>query len=208
MELRYKAELAVEINRLKDEKNAVILGHNYMEPVLYHSIPDFIGDSLELSRKAAQTDKDIIVFCGVKFMAETAKILNPTKTVLLPAKEAGCSLAASITAEDVRALKRQYPGVPVVTYVNTYADVKAESDICCTSGNAVAVVNSFDTDTIIFLPDEYLASNVARETGKTPDRLARPLRSARKIHRAGYPTTSASSSPMWLSWPIRNAVRR
>jgi quinolinate synthase len=166
VELRYKAELAVEINRLKAEKNAVILGHNYMEPALYHSIPDFVGDSLELSRKAAQTDKDIIIFCGVKFMAETAKILNPTKTVLLPAKEAGCSLAASITAEDVRALKRQYPDVPVVTYVNTYADVKAESDVCCTSGNAAAVVNSFDTDTIIFLPDEYLGKNVARETGK------------------------------------------
>jgi quinolinate synthase len=166
VELRYKAELAVEINRLKVEKNAVILGHNYMEPALFHSIPDFVGDSLELSRKAAQTDKDIIIFCGVKFMAETAKILNPTKTVLLPVKEAGCSLAASITAEDVRALKRQYRGVPVVTYVNTYADVKAESDICCTSGNAAAVVNSFDTDTLIFLPDEFLAKNVARETGK------------------------------------------
>jgi quinolinate synthase len=166
VELRYKAELAVEINRLKVEKNAVILGHNYMEPALYHSIPDFVGDSLELSRKAASTDKDIIIFCGVKFMAETAKILNPAKTVLLPAKEAGCSLAASITADDVRALKQQYPGVPVVTYVNTYADVKAESDVCCTSGNAAAVVNSFDTDTIIFLPDEFLAKNVARETSK------------------------------------------
>jgi quinolinate synthase len=165
-ELRYKAELAVEINHLKREKNAVILGHNYMEPALYHSIPDFVGDSLELSRKAAQTDKDIIIFCGVRFMGETAKILNPGKTVLLPAKKAGCSLAESITAADVRALKQRFPGVPVVTYVNTYADVKAESDICCTSGNAVAVVNSLKTDTIIFLPDEYLAGNVARETGK------------------------------------------
>ena len=140
-ELRFKAELAVEINRLKRAKNAVILGHNYMEPALYHSIPDFVGDSLELSRKAAKTDKDIIVFCGVRFMAETAKILNPGKTVLLPAQKAGCSLAASITAADVRALKARFPGAPVVTYVNTYADVKAESDICCTSGNAVAVVN-------------------------------------------------------------------
>jgi quinolinate synthase len=165
-ELRYKAELAVEINHLKREKNAVILGHNYMEPALYHSIPDFVGDSLELSRKAAKTDKDIIIFCGVRFMAETAKILNPSKTVLLPAKKAGCSLAESITAADVRALKQRFPGVPVVTYVNTYADVKAESDICCTSGNAVAVVNSLQADTIIFLPDEYLAGNVARETGK------------------------------------------
>lgn len=165
-ELRYKAELAAEINRLKVEKNAVILGHNYMEPALFYSIPDFVGDSLELSRRAAKTDKDIIVFCGVRFMGETAKILNPSKTVLLPAKKAGCSLAESITAADVRALKERFPGVPVVTYVNTYADVKAESDICCTSGNAVAVVNSLKSDTVIFLPDQYLAGNVARETGK------------------------------------------
>jgi quinolinate synthase len=165
-ELRYKAELAVEINRLKVEKNAVILGHNYMEPALYHSIPDFVGDSLELSRRAAKTDRDIIVFCGVRFMAETAKILNPSKTVLLPAKKAGCSLAESITAADVRALKQRFPGAPVVTYVNTYADVKAESDICCTSGNAAAIVSSLKSDTVIFLPDEYLAGNVARETGK------------------------------------------
>jgi quinolinate synthase len=165
VELRYKAEIAVQINQLKLEKNAVILGHNYMEPVLYYSVTDFKGDSLELSRRAAQTDKDIIVFCGVRFMAETAKILNPTKTVLLPAN-AGCSLAASITAKDVRDLKARFPGVPVVTYVNTYADVKAESDICCTSGNAVAVVESLGSQTVIFLPDEYLARNVARETGK------------------------------------------
>ncbi len=166
VELRIKAEYVVEINRLKAEKNAVILGHNYMEPVLYHTVCDFVGDSLYLSRMAAKTEKDIIIFCGVKFMAETAKILNPSKTVLLPAEKAGCSLAASITAEDVRQLKARYPGVPVVTYVNTYADVKAESDICCTSGNAVAVVESFGTDTVIFLPDEYLARNVAKETGK------------------------------------------
>ena len=163
VELRYKAEIAVEINRLKEEKNAVILGHNYMEPVLYYSVTDIKGDSLELSRKAATTEKDIIVFCGVKFMAETAKILNPTKTVLLPA-EAGCSLAASITAQDVRDLKARFPGVPVVTYVNTYADVKAESDICCTSGNAVAVVESLGSQSIIFLPDEYMAKNVAKVT--------------------------------------------
>lgn len=165
-ELMYKAELIVEINRLKEQRNAVILGHNYMEPVLFHSIPDFKGDSLMLSRKAAETDKDVIVFCGVRFMAETAKILNPDKTVLLPAKVAGCSLAASITAEDVRRLRQRFPGVPVVSYVNTYADVKAESDICCTSGNAAAVVQSLDSDTVIFLPDEYLARNVARETSK------------------------------------------
>ncbi len=166
VELRIKAEIAAEINRLKKERNAVILGHNYMEAALFHSIPDFVGDSLYLSRMAAQTDKDVIVFCGVEFMAETAKILSPEKTVLLPAEKAGCSLAASITAEDVRRLKAQFPGVPVVTYVNTYAEVKAETDICCTSGNAVAVVNSLDTERVIFLPDEYLAKNVAEETGK------------------------------------------
>jgi quinolinate synthase len=166
VELRYKAELAAEIVALKQEKNAVILGHNYMEPALFYSIPDFTGDSLDLSRKAAQTDKDVIVFCGVRFMAETAKILNPTKTVLLPSERAGCSLAASITAADVRALKARFPGVPVVSYVNTYADVKAESDICCTSSNAAAVVDSLKTQTVIFLPDEYLAKNVALETGK------------------------------------------
>jgi len=166
IELKYKAELAYEINKIKKERGAIILGHNYMEPALFHSVPDFVGDSLELSRKAAETDADPIVFCGVRFMAETAKILNPTKTVLLPAKVAGCSLAESITAEDVRNLRKQYPGVPVVTYINTYADVKAETDICCTSGNAHKVVESLDSDTIIFLPDEYLAANVARETGK------------------------------------------
>jgi len=165
-ELRYKAELACEINRLKKQRNAVILGHNYMEPALFHSIPDYTGDSLELSRKAARTDADVIVFCGVKFMAETAKILNPVKTVLVPSDKAGCSLAASITATDVRALKQRFPGVPVVTYVNTYADVKAECDICCTSSNAAAVVESLGASTVIFLPDEYLARNVARETGK------------------------------------------
>jgi len=166
VELYYKAELAYEINRLKKEKNAVILGHNYMEPALYYSIPDFKGDSLDLSRKAAQTDKDIIVFCGVRFMAETAKILNPTKTVLLPSEKAGCSLAASITAADVRELRARFPGVPAIAYVNTYADVKAEVDICCTSSNAIAVVESLKSDTVIFLPDEYLARNVAQETHK------------------------------------------
>lgn len=165
-ELRLKAELAAKINRLKQQKNAVILGHNYMEPALYHSIPDFAGDSLDLSRKAAETDKDIIVFCGVRFMAETAKILSPTKQVLVPSQKAGCSLAASITAADVRALRERFPGVPVVTYINTYADVKAESDVCCTSSNAAAVVESLNSETVIFIPDEYLARNVAHETGR------------------------------------------
>jgi quinolinate synthase len=178
-ELRYKAEIAEDILRLKQERRAVILAHNYMEPALFHSVPDFQGDSLELSRKAAETDADVIVFCGVRFMAETAKILSPQKTVLLPAKKAGCSLAASITAEDVRKLKAQFPGVPVVTYVNTYADVKAETDICCTSSNAAAVVESLHTDTVIFLPDEYLAANVARETGK---HIIFPTKTPRALH--------------------------
>ena len=166
VELRLKAELAFEINRLKKERNAVILGHNYMEPALFYSIPDYVGDSLELSRIASKTEKDIIVFCGVRFMAETAKILSPKKTVLIPAKKAGCSLADGITADDVRQLKSKFPGVPVVTYVNTSAEVKAESDICCTSSNAVAVVQSLKSETVIFLPDEYLARNVAHETGR------------------------------------------
>lgn len=166
VEIEIKARVAHEVNQLKKERNAVILGHNYMEPALFHSIPDYTGDSLYLSRMAAETDKDIIVFCGVEFMAETAKILNPDKTVLIPSLKAGCSLASSITAADVRQLKQQFPGVPVVTYINTYADVKAETDICCTSGNAVAVVESLNSDHVIFLPDEFLAKNVAQETGK------------------------------------------
>ncbi len=177
VELRYKSELAHRINKLKRERNAVVLGHNYMEPALYNSIPDFTGDSLELCRQAARTTADIIVFCGVRFMAETAKILNPGKTVLIPSPVAGCSLAQSITAADVRALKARFPGVPVVSYVNTYADVKAESDICCTSGNAAKVVESIGAERVIFLPDEFLARNVARETGRTiifPTKEPRP----------------------------------
>ncbi len=166
-ELRVKAELSVAINRLKRERDAVILGHNYMEPALYHTVADITGDSLELCRKVAETTHPVIVFCGVEFMAETAKIINPDRTVLIPSQKAGCSLAQSITAADVRALKAQFPGVPVVTYINTYADVKAETDICCTSGNAAKVVASLPGDTVIFIPDEYLARNVARETGKT-----------------------------------------
>jgi quinolinate synthase len=197
-ELRIKAELAFEINRLKKERNAVILGHNYMEPALFHSIPDYTGDSLALSRLAAQTEKDVIVFCGVRFMAETAKILNPSKTVLLPAKRAGCSLAESISAQDVRDLKAQFPGAPVVTYVNTYADVKAESDICCTSSNAVAVIESLGADTVIFLPDEYLASNVALETGK---HIIFPTRDPR--HVAGNETTL---DYQLIGWPGRCEV--
>lgn len=167
-ELRYKAELVYKINQLKKAKQAVILAHNYMEPALYHTVSDYTGDSLELARISAKSDAEIIVFCGVRFMAETAKILNPTRKVLLPAIKAGCSLASSITGEQVRQLKAQHPGVPVVSYVNTYADVKAESDYCCTSSNASAVVRYLGGrghEKVIFLPDEYLAKNVAMETG-------------------------------------------
>ena len=165
-ELKHKAELAAEINKLKKEKNALILGHNYMEPALFHSVPDVLGDSLELSRRAAEATADIIIFCGVEFMAETAKILNPDRTVLLPALEAGCSLADSITGEDVRKLKEEYPGVPVICYINSNADVKAECDAVCTSGNADKVMAAFEGDKIIFIPDEYLSKNVAKAAGK------------------------------------------
>jgi quinolinate synthase len=167
-ELAHKAELVFEINRLKRDLKAIILAHNYMEPALYHTVADHTGDSLELARISARSEADIIVFCGVRFMAETAKILNPQRIVLLPAENAGCSLAASITGDDVRRLKKQFPGVPVVSYVNTYADVKAETDICCTSSNAAAVVRHLieqGHERVIFLPDEYLARNVAAETG-------------------------------------------
>jgi len=166
VEIAYKAQVAWEVNRLKAERGAVILGHNYMEPALYHSVCDYVGDSLELSRRAAETEADPIVFCGVRFMAETAKILNPSRTVLLPTDRGGCSLASSITAEDVRRLKARYPGVPVVTYINTYADVKAECDVCCTSSNAVRVVEAMPGDEVILIPDEYLTRNVARDVNK------------------------------------------
>ena len=163
------APLIAEINRLKREKNAVILAHNYMTPEIFHCVGDFVGDSLALAREAARTDAAVIVQAGVHFMAETSKILSPQKTVLIPSMEAGCSLASSITGADVRLLKQKYPGLPVVTYVNTSADVKAESDICCTSGNAVKVVEQiakdFGVDTVIMIPDKYLARNVAAQTG-------------------------------------------
>ena len=152
------------IEALKKRKNAIVLAHNYMTPDIFHGVADYVGDSLALARIAAETDADVIVFAGVHFMAETAKITCPDKTVLIPDLEAGCSLAESITASDVRALKDQYPGVPVVTYVNTSAAVKAETDICCTSGNAVEVVESLGVDRVIFLPDEYLGRYVASQT--------------------------------------------
>jgi quinolinate synthase len=162
------APYVAAINKLKREKRAVILAHNYMTPEIFHCVADFVGDSLQLAREAAKTDAKIIVQAGVHFMAETAKILSPQKTVLIPDTNAGCSLASSITGADVRLLKQTYPGLPVITYVNTSAEVKAESDICCTSSNAVDVVESvaaeWGVDTVIMIPDEYLAQNVAKQT--------------------------------------------
>jgi quinolinate synthase len=152
------------ILRLKAEKNAIILAHNYQTPEIFHGVADIRGDSLALAREAAEADADVIVLAGVHFMAETAKLLNPSSKVLIPDLHAGCSLAESITAEDVRLMRQRYPGVPVVTYVNTSAAVKAESDICCTSGNAVKIIESLGVDQVIMLPDEYLAQNVAKET--------------------------------------------
>ncbi|MCP9233356.1 quinolinate synthase NadA [Mesorhizobium sp. LMG 17147] len=152
------------IFELKRQRNAVILAHNYQTPEIFHCVADIVGDSLALARKAMSTEADVIVLAGVHFMAETAKLLNPKKTVLIPDLRAGCSLADSITAEDVRLLRQRYPGVPVVTYVNTSAKVKAESDICCTSGNAKAVVESLGVPQVIMLPDEYLAHNIAAQT--------------------------------------------
>jgi len=160
------APYVAAILRLKVERRAIILAHNYQTPEIFHGVADLTGDSLALAREAAETDSDVIVLCGVHFMAETAKLLNPEKTVLIPDLEAGCSLAASIKAEDVRLLREQYPGVPVVTYVNTSAEVKAESDICCTSANALRVVESLDSDRVIFLPDEFLGRYVAGQTRK------------------------------------------
>jgi quinolinate synthase len=149
---------------LKRTRNAVILAHNYQTPEIFHCVADLVGDSLALAREATRVDADVVVLAGVHFMAETAKLLNPGKTVLIPDTAAGCSLAASITPADVRLLRQRYPGVPVVTYVNTSAAVKAESDICCTSGNAKKIVESLRVDRVIMLPDEFLAQNVAAET--------------------------------------------
>ncbi|HEY5289108.1 MAG TPA: quinolinate synthase NadA [Caulobacteraceae bacterium] len=168
LEWRLQAPLIERINRLKREKNAVILAHSYMTPEIFHGVGDFVGDSLGLAREAARCDAKIIVQAGVHFMAETSKVLCPDKTVLIPDLRAGCSLAASITAADVRLIKQRYPGLPVVTYVNTTAEVKAETDVCCTSANAVQVVEAiareFGVAKVILLPDEFLARNVARQT--------------------------------------------
>lgn len=155
-----------EINRLKREKNAVILAHNYMTPDIFHGIADIVGDSLALARAAAKTEADMIVQCGVHFMAETSKVLCMDKKVLIPDMQAGCSLAEGITAADMRLLREKYPGVPIITYVNTSADVKAESDVCCTSGNAVKIVNAMKEDTVLMVPDKYLAAYTQTQTDK------------------------------------------
>lgn len=165
-EIEQAIELIKEIRELKKQKNVVILGHNYMTPDVFYGISDFVGDSLGLAKQAAEVDAEIILFNGVHFMAETASILNPHKKVLIADLNAGCSLAESITAEDVRKLKKQYPNVPVVTYINCSAEVKAETDICCTSANALKIVESIDSDTIIFLPDVYLGKNIQKATNK------------------------------------------
>ncbi len=163
-EWQMHAPYIAAINRLKKEKGAVILAHNYQTPEIYHGVADFVGDSLALAREAAKTDAKLIVQAGVHFMAETSKILSPEKTVLIPSMEAGCSLASSITGADVRLLRESHPGVPIVTYVNTSAEVKAESDICCTSANAVDVVESLGAKKVFLIPDQYLARNVANQT--------------------------------------------
>ncbi|WP_108857844.1 quinolinate synthase NadA [Aliiroseovarius pelagivivens] len=154
------------INALKKERNAVILGHNYMTPEIFHGVSDFVGDSLQLAMKASDVEADVIVQAGVHFMAETSKILSPEKTVLMPDMAAGCSLAESITADGIEEMRAKYPGAPVVSYVNTTAEVKAASDICCTSSNAVQIVNAMESDTVIMTPDQYLAQNVANEADK------------------------------------------
>ena len=164
IEWAFHAPLVHKINKLKKEKNAVILAHNYQTPEIFHAVADIAADSLALAVEAEKTDADIIILCGVHFMAETAKLMNPNKKVLLPDMGAGCSLASSITGKDVRMLKEKYPGVPVVTYVNTSAEVKAESDICCTSANAIKVVESLGSDKVIFLPDQYMAKYVQSKT--------------------------------------------
>ena len=164
IEWKIHAPLIEKINRLKKEKNAVILAHNYQTPEIYHGVSDIAADSLALAVEAAKTSADMIVLCGVHFMAETAKLMSPEKRVFIPDMKAGCSLSESLTGEDVRLLKKKYPGVPVVSYVNTSADVKAETDVCCTSANAVKVVESLKTDQVIFLPDQHLANYVAKQT--------------------------------------------
>ena len=195
------------IDRLKRERNAVILAHNYQTPEIFHGVADIVGDSLALAREATKVDAEIIVLAGVHFMAETAKLLNPGKTVLIPDLRAGCSLAASITAADVRLLRQRYPGVPVVTYVNTSAAVKAESDICCTSGNAKKIVESLGRAEVIMLPDEYLAQNIARETDVKIITWAGHCEVHERFTAADI-RQLRPAIPAWSCWPIRSARPR
>jgi quinolinate synthase len=181
------------ILRLKRERNAVILAHNYMTPEIFHGVSDIVGDSLALAREAIDVEADVIVLAGVHFMAETAKLLNPNKTVLIPDLRSGCSLAESITPEDVRALRAANPGVPVVTYVNTSAAVKAESDICCTSGNAVEIIESLGVPKVIMIPDRFLAANIARKTGV--EVITHP--GACEVHERFTPTDIADLRESW-----------
>ncbi len=193
------------ILELKKKRNAVILAHNYQTPEIFHCVADIVGDSLALARKAAEVDADVIVLAGVHFMAETAKLLNPDKTVLIPDMAAGCSLADSITPEDVALLREAHPGVPIITYVNTSAAVKAASDICCTSGNAKKVVESLGVPRVLMIPDEFLAQNVARET----DVEILAWHGHCEVHERFTPDDirELRESPVWWFWPIPNARR-
>ena len=209
LEWRLQAPLIAAINDLKRQKNVVILAHNYMTPEIFHGVGDYVGDSLGLAREAAKSDAAIIVQAGVHFMAETSKVLCPDKTVLIPDLRAGCSLASSITGADVRLIKQRYPGLPVVTYVNTTAEVKAETDICCTSANAVQVVEhvarQWGVDRVILIPDEFLARNVARQT----DIKIIAWKGRCEVHERFDPTTSSNCAPpirgprSWLTLNVR-----
>ena len=196
------APYVIAINALKAKRNAVILGHNYMTPEIYHGVADFVGDSLQLAIKATEVEADVIVQCGVHFMAETSKIMNPSRTVLMPDMAAGCSLAQSITAADVAQMRALYPGAAVVSYVNTTAEVKAASDVCCTSANALQIVNAMDGDTVIMTPDQYLARNVAALTHKRVvwwegSCIVHELYTAEDLrsYRAGDPTVKIIAHP-------------
>ena len=196
------APYVIAINALKAKRNAVILGHNYMTPEIYHGVADFVGDSLQLAIKATEVEADVIVQCGVHFMAETSKIMNPSRTVLMPDMAAGCSLAQSITATDVAQMRALYPGAAVVSYVNTTAEVKAASDVCCTSANALQIVNAMDGDTVIMTPDQYLARNVAALTHKRVvwwegSCIVHELYTAEDLrsYRAGDPTVKIIAHP-------------
>lgn len=209
---RYAPYVAA-INTLKKERGAVILAHNYMTPEIYHGVADFVGDSLQLAIEAARVEADVIVQCGVHFMAETSKILSPEKTVLMPDMAAGCSLAESITAAGVEEMRRKYPGAPVVTYVNTTAEVKAASDICCTSSNAAQIVAAMDSDTVIMTPDKYLAQNVANQVPQKnivwwdgscivhEQYTAKDLREFREWNPGTRLIAHPECPPMW--WPRR-----